>query len=108
MAEVIQGMADLKAKLRKLELSQQRKALIESAKAGAAIIVDDANARSNSGGKAFDVRVSQKQSDLLEATVEVGAVKKKFYLFFQEFGTGHRFLSGKAREYGYPGISRRS
>ena len=100
-------MADLQAKLRKMQLSLQRDALIQSAKAGAQIIVDDANGRSNSSGRSFDYRVAQKQSDLFEATVEVGATKKKFYLFFQEFGTGHRFLSAKAREYGFPGISRR-
>ncbi len=112
MPETIVGLDALTAKLRALRLSQQRALLIEAAKAGAKVISEEAARRAPqttgrlAGGMA--VKVIGRESDLFEASVEVGPGKKQFYGFFVEFGTGSRFAASAARAAGYPGRSRRA
>lgn len=93
MAEIIEGFAAFEQKLRELELSMQRKALIEVAKAGAQIVLDEAKrlAPRDTGALAegMTMRVSGRESDINEGTVDVGPSKKTFYGSFQEFGTSH-------------------
>ena len=94
MAEiVIKGMAAFQAKLREMSFSLQRDALIEVAKEGAQIVVDAAKAGAprDTGALAEGIamRVSNKQSDLFEATVNVTWSRKQFYGRFLEFGTKH-------------------
>lgn len=93
MAELIQGMAAFEAKLKALELTLQRKVLIDAAKAGAAIVRDDAIQRAprDTGALAegIAIRVSGKDSDIHEATVDVGPSKDEFYSLFVEYGTAH-------------------
>jgi len=99
MAEiVIKGMPAFQAKLREMSLSMQRDALIEVAKEGAQIVVDAAKAGAphDTGALAEGIamRVSNKQSDLFEATVNVTWSRKTFYGRFLEFGT--RFITARS------------
>ena len=93
MAEIIVGMQAFEEKLNALELSIRGKVLIEAAKAGAQIVVDAAraNAPRDRGDMAegMTMRVSNKESDNNEATVDVGPGKKQFYGHMVERGTSH-------------------
>lgn len=86
-------MNALQAKLRKMELSMQRAVLIAAAKAGGEIVREDAARRAprDSGGLAMKmtIRVSGRESDIHEGSVDVGPDKQNFYGFFQEYGTAH-------------------
>lgn len=91
MSEVIEGFADFERKLKALDLTVQRKLLIEAAKAGAQIVVDDARrmAPRDSGAMADGIamRVVGRESDIHEGVVEVSYNKKQFYGRFIEKGT---------------------
>jgi HK97 gp10 family phage protein len=91
MAEFIAGMDSLQQKLRSLEQVVQRKILIAAAKAGAAIVRDEAQrlAPRDTGALAegMTIKANARQSDSREATVEVGPGKDEFYGMFQELGT---------------------
>lgn len=91
MPELIIGMAEFERKLRQLDLSLQRRALIEAATAGAKLVRDVASdlAPRDTGELAEEMttRVSGSQSDVHEASVDVGPSKNAFYGMFQEFGT---------------------
>jgi HK97 gp10 family phage protein len=91
MPEVIAGMSDLQKNLQELEYSMQRKALIEAAKAGAELLVDEAarTAPKRTGDLAAGItmRVSGRESDIYEATVDVGPDKSNFYGSFLQYGT---------------------
>lgn len=96
MAEIIiKGKAEFDRKLRELDFSMQRKDLIEVAKVGAQIIVDDARSRAprDSGDLAegIGMRANSKASDIHEGTVDVGYNQKQFYGLFVEKGTKERF-----------------
>lgn len=108
MAEVIQGMDELQKQLRALEYSQQRKVLIDAAKAGGELIRKDAARRAprETGALAAGIKlkVVGNESDIFEATVSVGSDDKQFYGYFQEFGTGSYFNASGAQSIGMPGL----
>jgi HK97 gp10 family phage protein len=91
MAEVVIGFGDLMRRFQQLENSLQRKELTNVAKAGAQIVLDDykANVASDTGALAEGIlmRVSGRESDINEVSVDVGADKKQFYSRFVEKGT---------------------
>lgn len=91
MAEIIEGFAELERKLKELEFTVQRKLLIEAAKAGAKIVVDEAKkmAPRDTGALAEGIamRVAGRESDIHEGVVEVSYNKRQFYGLFQEKGT---------------------
>lgn len=91
MAEIIDGFSEYERKLKQLDLTVQRKLLIEAAKAGAQIVVDDARrmAPRDKGDLADGIamRVAGRESDIHEGVVEVSYNKKQFYGLFQEKGT---------------------
>lgn len=93
MPELIIGMTAFQEQLKELELTSQKQVLTAAAKAGALIVRDQARRRAprDTGDLAggITMRVSAKQTDVHEATVDVGPDKKQFYGFFQEFGTAH-------------------
>lgn len=91
MPEIIEGFAEYERKLKQLDLTVQRKLLIEAAKAGAQLVVDDARkmAPRDTGALAEGIamRVAGRESDIHEGVVEVSYNKKQFYGLFQEKGT---------------------
>jgi HK97 gp10 family phage protein len=88
------GLPEFEAQLRELDFSLQRKGLIEVAQAGARILVDAARALApRDSGRLSDgikMRVSSKESDIHEATVDVGPDARQFYAAFVERGTKER------------------
>jgi len=106
MAEIIEGMDALQKKLQELEYTMQRKVLIEAAKAGGQIVLDDAksNAPRNTGKLAEGIRMQVKngESDIHQATVAVGPGRKQFYAGFQERGTKYQ----KAHPFMAPAVVR--
>lgn len=93
MDEIVHGMDEFKGKLEQLELTVRRQLLIDAAKAGAKILLEEARRRAptDTGALAagMTLRVSGGESDIYEATVDVGPSKKTWYGFMQEFGTKH-------------------
>ena len=67
MAEIIEGMDALQKKLQELEYTMQRKVLIEAAKAGGQIVLDDAksNAPRNTGKLAEGIRMQVKNGEFV-------------------------------------------
>lgn len=91
MAEIITGMSAFEAKLKALDYALQRQALIKAAKAGAEILAEEASrlAPSLTGAlsEGIGTSVRTSQSDIHEATVDVGPKREVFYGFFVETGT---------------------
>jgi HK97 gp10 family phage protein len=93
MTEIVHGMNEFLANLRELELSQRQEVLTIAAKAGAKVATDALQrAAPVDTGRVRDgivARVSGKDSDFNEVTVDVKPNKKAFYWFFTNTGTVH-------------------
>jgi HK97 gp10 family phage protein len=93
MAEIITGLSEFQSKLKELERSQQKATLAKAAKAGAKIAIDALQrfAPRDTGLMAdgLTVRMSGKESDANEVTVDIKPGKKGWYWFFTNSGTIH-------------------
>lgn len=93
MAEIIEGMNELRRNFQKLGYAVRKQVLIEAAKAGAQIVLEAAKrmAPRLSGNLIENMRIGVigRESDMFEGVVGVGPDRKQFYGGFQEFGTRH-------------------
>lgn len=91
MAEIIHGLNEFLQNLNKLDNEIRGKALVDGAKAGAHVVLEDAKQRAPKGrtgnlSNNMTIRVAR-SSDINEATADVGPDKKQWYGFFLEYGT---------------------
>jgi len=91
---VLQGLEELERKLDALELTLQRKLLLQAAKAGAELVREEAarNVAFGTGRSSREQIISAvaSESNAKEAVVRVGPSKDAFYDLFLEIGTAHQ------------------
>lgn len=89
MAEEIEGINDLLAKLDDLELTVAKRLIARAARAGGAVIRDEAERRAprRSGKLASEQVVVVSEQTGSHAIARIGPSKEAFYGLFQEVGT---------------------
>jgi HK97 gp10 family phage protein len=94
VADIFKDFDDLAKKFDDLAYHVQRKVLVKAAKAGAAVIRDEAERlapkRTGALAKSEMITIAGTGSDSSEVIVKIGPDKAHFYGLFQEFGTAHQ------------------